>query len=90
VRVGVFALAQRFDLDSGGEAIRIDLQQEHIVSSPVDNVCNLLNLVPKRAMNEALVCERNTQSGRFVVLFRRPLPVFGEGEVIEMFNDCER
>jgi hypothetical protein len=52
---GILALAQRFYLDSGHQAIGIDLQQKHIVTPSVDKVCDLLNLVSERAVNEALV-----------------------------------
>ena len=52
---GVFALSMGLYLDWRREAIRIDLQQEHIVTLTVDKVGDVLNLVPEGAVNEALV-----------------------------------
>jgi hypothetical protein len=52
---GVVALSKRFHLDRRREAIGIDLQQQHIFVLTVDKVGDVLNLVPERAVNEALV-----------------------------------
>ena len=55
MREGIVALSEHFHLDARREAIRIDLQQEHIVTLTVDKVGDVLNLVPEGAVNEALV-----------------------------------
>ena len=52
---GFVALSKRFHLDRRREAIGIDLQQQHIFVLTVDKVGDVLNLVPERAVNEALV-----------------------------------
>jgi len=51
VREGIVALSEHFHLDARREAIRIDLQQQNVFAPTVDEVGDLLNLVPERAVN---------------------------------------
>jgi hypothetical protein len=58
---GILALSWSLNLNPCHQAIGIDLQQEHIVARAIDEVSNLLNLVAKRAVNEASLGECNAQ-----------------------------
>jgi hypothetical protein len=86
---GVLALSWGLNLNRCHQAIGIDLQQEHIAAPTIHEVSNLLNLVTKRAVNEALLGECNAQGRGLIVALRGSLPILYQGQVINGVDDDE-